>query len=76
MLAAADGAKVLSLGLFVPPRAVEVVEVVVTLRRVEDRSGVEDRANDHWRKLQFLNGWIRSAEGEREIMGNGEEEGV
>lgn len=65
VLAAADGARVFSLGLFVPPRAeVVVVVVVVTLRRVEER------ANDQWRRLQFLNDWIRSAEGEWENMGN------
>lgn len=51
VLAAAEEAKVFTFGLFVPPRAVEFVVVVVTLRRVEDRSGdEEERANDQGRK--------------------------
>lgn len=62
-------------GLFVPPRAVEFVVVVVALRRVEDRSGdEEERVNDQGRKWQFLNGWMQRVEGERESMGNEEGE--
>lgn len=74
VLAAADGAKVFTLGLFEPPRAVEFVVVVVTLRRAEDRSGDEERVDNQGRKLQFLNGWMRRVEGERESMGDEEGE--